>query len=87
MEATFERIYGPQGDWAALFKTGEGFVRTELNRSQSDPQVYLTMDYWSSAEAYERFRQQHTAEYKRIDVGCESLTEDETEIGRFTPLT
>jgi heme-degrading monooxygenase HmoA len=86
MEPTFASIYGPQGDWVALFKTATGFVRTDLNRSETDPRIYLTLDYWTSAEAYDRFRNQHSAEYKAIDAECESLTESETELGRFTPV-
>jgi heme-degrading monooxygenase HmoA len=86
MEATFERIYGKHGDWVALFRTGDGFVRTELLCSATEPQVYLTMDYWTSAGAYEAFRREHAAEYKTIDAKCEELTEEETELGSFTPL-
>ena len=87
IEATFERIYGSRGEWALLFQTGEGFVRTELNRSTGDPQIYVTLDYWSSAEAYDRFHEQHSAQYHAIDAKCESLTESEVELGRFTPNT
>lgn len=83
MEATFEKIYGPQGDWVALFQTGKGYIRTDLNRSLEDKQVYVTLDYWSSQEAYDRFRTANTAAYKEIDTRCEILTEGEVEIGRF----
>jgi heme-degrading monooxygenase HmoA len=87
MEATFETIYGPQGDWVTLFKTGEGFIRTELNRSATDPRLYLTLDYWTSEEAYDRLREHHAAEYEAIDAKCEALTEEETEVGKFKKAT
>jgi heme-degrading monooxygenase HmoA len=86
MEPTFEAIYGPAGDWVALFRTGEGFLRTELIHSRTEPQVYLTLDYWTSAEAYEAFRQRHSADYQAIDARCEELTEEETDLGQFNPL-
>jgi hypothetical protein len=28
----FEKTYGPEGAWVQLFRTGEGYVRTELLR-------------------------------------------------------
>jgi heme-degrading monooxygenase HmoA len=85
MGATFERIYGPQGDWARLFKEGEGYLRTELLHSQADPQVYVTLDFWGSRQAYDRFRSHRFAEYHAIDASCESVTESEVEVGRFVP--
>jgi heme-degrading monooxygenase HmoA len=87
METTFEGTYGSQGDWARLFETGEGYVRTELNRSLTDPQVYVTLDFWRSQEDYDRFRTTNSATYKEIDTRCESLTESEGEVGRFIPAT
>jgi heme-degrading monooxygenase HmoA len=85
MEDAFLRIYGPEGDWARLFKSGEGYLGTELNRNLSDQQVYVTLDFWSSEEAYNRFRKANAAAYKEIDARCESLTESEVELGRFMP--
>lgn len=85
MEETFERIYGPEGDWARLFRSSEGYLRTELIRSRTDSQVYLTLDFWRSEESYDHFRQDHAADYKEIDTRCESLTEAETHLGKFTP--
>ena len=33
----FERTYGPDGDWARLFRRGAGYVRTELLRELGAP--------------------------------------------------
>jgi heme-degrading monooxygenase HmoA len=85
-EADFERVYGPQGLWARLFEQGEGFVGTELNRDLKDPGRYLTLDFWISKDAYDRFRDQHRADYQTIDKQCEALTEREIELGRFERL-
>jgi heme-degrading monooxygenase HmoA len=79
----FENFYGPHGDWAQLFRRGEGYGGTELTRDSRDPLRYVTLDFWSSQDMYEKFREQHVAEYRVIDEKCESLTERETEIGKL----
>src|SRR5215472_3020837 len=61
MEADFERAYGSEGRWAQLFRTGDGFSGTELHRDVSVPGRYVTLDFWSSGEAYQRFRQRNAA--------------------------
>jgi heme-degrading monooxygenase HmoA len=87
MEARFASIYGPRGDWAKLFQTGEGYLRTELNRSLTDPQIYVTLDFWRSQEDYDRFRTTNSSAYQEIDLRCQPLTEDEVEIGRFATVS
>jgi hypothetical protein len=83
MEMTFESIYGPGGAWVRLFEQSADFLGTELSRDEASPSRYLTLDFWSSREAYEQFQTQHAAEYKVIDAQCEQLTVSEREIGRF----
>lgn len=85
MEATFERSYGPKGEWAQFFRNDPAYFGTELNRSQADLQVYITLDFWASQEAYTNFRTANSAGYHAIDAQCEALTENEVEIGRFVP--
>ena len=80
----FEEAYGPQGPWAHLFDSAEGFIRTELNRDLKDSERYLTLDFWTSKEAYEAFRAKHAAEYGTIDRECEALTIEETSLGEFS---
>jgi heme-degrading monooxygenase HmoA len=87
MEAVFERMYGADGEWVRLFEQSPEFMGTELSLDKEKPGRYLTIDFWSSREAYEQFRDQHAAEYKAIDTQCEGLTEMEKEIGRFERLT
>ena len=86
-ERRFEKAYGPNGSWAHLFATGGGFVRTELNRDLKDSGRYLTLDYWSTKEAYKAFRAQHAAEYAAIDSECEALTAEETFLGEFSRVS
>jgi heme-degrading monooxygenase HmoA len=82
-ENEFESVYGPRGDWVRLFSKVQGFIRTELNHDLNDRHRYLTLDYWSSKEAYETFRERHQAEYRTLDQRCERLTERETAVGIF----
>jgi len=85
-ERRFEAAYGPNGVWAKFFMRGEGYVATELSRDLQHPRRYLTLDFWTSKEAYEGFCSEHMAQYKQIDAQCEELTEQETELGRFERL-
>jgi heme-degrading monooxygenase HmoA len=85
-ESQFENLYGPGGDWIQLFTKADGFIKTELRRDVENSRRYLTLDYWSSKEVYESFRQQYREEYRKIDRRCEGLTERETALGAFEGL-
>jgi len=82
-EAEFERAYGPEGVWAKFFRSGDGYLGTELWRDQDRPGRYVTVDRWTTSEAYETFRAAHPDEYKAIDARCEMLTEREAHLGSF----
>jgi len=79
----FEEAYGSRGPWARLFAGADGFIGTELNRDLKDSERYLTIDFWTSKEAYESFRAKHATEYAAIDRECEALTVDEMLVGEF----
>jgi heme-degrading monooxygenase HmoA len=83
MEFAFEKDYGSEGVWARFFATGTGFIRTELTRDSSASRRYITLDFWVSQEAYEKFREKNAEQYHTIDAQCEAMTESEVEIGRF----
>jgi heme-degrading monooxygenase HmoA len=83
MEARFEQVYGASGDWARLFRQDDNYLGTELNREHEGSRRYLTLDFWKSEAAYERFREKHLAEYQAIDRQCEDLTESESKLGTF----
>lgn len=85
MEAAFENAYGPQGAWSRLFGSGEGYLRTELVRDLETTGRYLTMDFWSSKQAYEQFRLANADQYRAIDEECEELTASESKLGEFGP--
>jgi heme-degrading monooxygenase HmoA len=78
----FERTYGPGGDWAWLFARSPDYRGSDLLRPVADG-PYITVDRWTSAAAYDAFRERWPAEYAALDQRCEALTERETMIGRF----
>ncbi|MAU01220.1 MAG: hypothetical protein CL608_29095 [Anaerolineaceae bacterium] len=84
--ADFEQAYGPNGAWVALFKRARGYLRTELHRDRNVPNRYVTIDYWGSLAAWQAFRAAFSAEFEAIDAQCGSFTQEEREVGRFTPL-
>jgi heme-degrading monooxygenase HmoA len=66
--AEFERVYGPEGEWAAFFAGGAGYLGTELLRDVEAPGRYLVIDRWASRDAYRAFVEEHRDEYmRRVD--------------------
>jgi heme-degrading monooxygenase HmoA len=64
----FERVYGPDGEWARFFRGGRGYVGTELLRDVEAPGRYLVVDRWESAEAYNAFVAENRDGYmRRVD--------------------
>lgn len=82
--AAFEAAYGPSGAWATLFRNSPDYLGTELLRDAYVPGVYLTIDRWSSEEAFRAFRKDHDSEYEQLDRSCDALTASETRVGAFT---
>ena len=65
-EAEFERVYGPEGDWAQFLIKGDGYVRTDLLHDAEIRGRYPTLDYWTSETAYNRFRSIFTGDMMRL---------------------
>ena len=86
-ESEFERAYGPSGEWARLFRHGEGYLGSELLRRSDDPREYLALDRWASGAAYEAFRARFSSEYLRLDRRLEEYTEQEWSLGAFETLS
>jgi heme-degrading monooxygenase HmoA len=82
-EERFEKAYGPGGDWVRLFGSDPHFYQTRLVRDSFRRGVYLTMDFWESQGAYEKFMEQHQAEYESMDGVGKALTLEERRIGWF----
>jgi heme-degrading monooxygenase HmoA len=65
----FERVFGPDGQWAEFFREGRGYVGTELLRDVEAPSRYLVIDRWESADAYNTFVAERREEYmERVDA-------------------
>ena len=78
--AAFERHYGPSGTWERFFRRDGDYIRTDLLRG---PDAYLTLDWWASRAAYERFRDLHASEYAAVDRECEDVTTSEEKLGEY----
>lgn len=80
--AEFERGYGAGGEWAKLFGRSPEYRGTELLRS-ADGRTFLTIDRWTSADAFAAFQREWQRAYDELDRHFEALTERETLVGRF----
>jgi len=80
-DAAFLAAYGEDGTWARFFRSGEGFLGSELMRGTGG--AYLTIDRWASPEAAEAFRRANAARYAELDAACALLTAEETHLGDF----
>jgi heme-degrading monooxygenase HmoA len=79
----FEAAYSPDGTWARLFARSPEYQGTELLKDAHVPGRYVTLDRWSSEEAFRAFRAQHDPDYEALDRACDSVTAAETRIGTF----
>ncbi|MEO7840047.1 MAG: antibiotic biosynthesis monooxygenase [Anaerolineales bacterium] len=79
----FEKVYNSNGAWAELFRKGNGYFSTELLHDETQPQRYITIDRWDSAQEYAAFHAQFNNEYETLDSICEDLTERETLLGKW----
>jgi heme-degrading monooxygenase HmoA len=81
--ADFERVYGPEGEWAAFFRGAAGYVGTELLRDVETTGRYLVVDRWESREAYQAFVDAHRDEYMRRVDETVFHYEQELRVGTF----
>jgi heme-degrading monooxygenase HmoA len=82
--AAFEAAYGSEGSWAQLFRASPDHRGTELLRDAYVPGSYLTIDRWTSEEAFRAFRKEHDADYEALDRKCDPLTSREIRVGAYT---
>lgn len=81
--AEFLRYYGPDGEWARLFRRARGYLGTWLLHDEESPLRYVTVDRWQSKQLHEAFLDEFLLEYNAMDLACESLTERERSLGNF----
>jgi len=83
-EEKFEKVYGADGAWAKLFLQDPQYRGTRLVKDVERDRVYLTLDFWETRDAYEKFKEENAAEYERIDRECEGMTVREVKIGEYS---
>lgn len=83
----FIAAYGPDGDWAALFRRAPGYGGTELWEDAEDPDLFLVLDRWKSATDFAAFKERFGAEYAELDRACLALTAEERALGRYLSPT
>ena len=96
--AEFERVYGPEGEWARFFRSAEGYLGTDLHSSldapagdrsgarEEDPEAgarFLVVDRWAAEQVYAAFLAANAAEYERRSQDTAPLYRRETRIGVF----
>lgn len=85
-QGEFESAYGPEGRWARLFSGAPGYLGTELLRDRAGGLRYVTIDRWSSIEAWREFKARFAAEYESLDREYAKLTTHEAALGEYVPL-
>jgi heme-degrading monooxygenase HmoA len=83
-EERFVTVYGPQGDWAQLFRTDPHYRETRLLRDVSRPRWYFTLDYWDAEDSFAQFKAAHAEAYAALDRATEGLTLSELPLASFT---
>ena len=66
-EAEFVAAYGPDGEWARLFRRSPEFVGVELLGSVGNATRFFTLDHWSSAAAMDEFLAANATAYDVLD--------------------
>ena len=82
-EEDFVRAYGPEGEWAKLFRRSAGFVDSALARDIGIARRFVTIDRWASRAAFDAFKAAAKPEYDALDARCRQLTRSERLIGHF----
>ena len=79
--AAFEAAYGPDGDWARLYREAPGYLGTELWRDPAAPGAYLLADRWASAADRDAGIGLLGERYRALDRRCADLHEQEELLG------
>jgi heme-degrading monooxygenase HmoA len=79
----FERVYGPDGEWARFFHGGRGYIGTELLRDVDTPGRYLLVDRWETRERFDEFAATHRDEYVRRSDDTQLHYVQELRLGSF----
>lgn len=86
LESAFERHYGPDGEWSALFRRSTDYIGTLLLKDHLVPGRYLTVDRWRTRGGHETFHSNFLAHYARLDAKFEHLCVRECSLGDFADI-
>jgi hypothetical protein len=82
----FRTAYGADGDWVRLFRRDREYIRTHLLGDCDHPTRFMTIDFWTSREAYLSFRKRFGSEFEALDKSFDQLTVEELHLGDFDVL-
>ena len=70
----FVAAYDGEGDWARLFRRGDGYLGTELFRRTGDGGRFVTVDRWTDEAAWRAFLDTWGEAYAQLDATLTSLS-------------
>ena len=70
----FVAAYDAEGDWARLFRRGDGYLGTELFRSTGDAGRFVTVDRWTAEAAWRAFLDEWGESYAQLDARLTPLS-------------
>jgi heme-degrading monooxygenase HmoA len=79
----FQAAYGSDGEWTRLFRSDPGYISTSLLADRHNPHHFLTIDLWSSYEAWASFRKRYAEQFESLDREFEQWTVEKAQVGSF----
>jgi heme-degrading monooxygenase HmoA len=73
----FVAAYGPDGEWARLFRRGRGYLGTDLYRQDGGGDRFLTVDRWVDQDSWRSFLDTSRSAYDALDARLEGLATTE----------
>ena len=77
----FLAAYGPEGEWARLFRRSADFLGVELLEDARRRNTFVTLDRWQTQDALLAFKRDYKLAYAELDKRCAAFTLEETQIG------
>lgn len=65
--AAFLEAYGADGQWARLFRSHPGYIKTVLYEDVAAPNHFMSADIWRSKADFDTFQQMHGGDYEALD--------------------
>ena len=79
--------YDSTGTWAQLFQKDSNYLETVLLVDDTNPDRFMTIDYWTSKRARDDFRARFRTEFDALDDKCEAFTRTEVFLGDFVVVS